>query len=149
MPTASPSAGEKRHRSTALSATGPAAVPVEQYIRLIQHRKWLVIHTFVVVLAATIVVSYRLPNLYTSETVIMVDPQKVPDAYVKSTVTGDVRNRLGTLAQQILSATRLQKIVETLNLYPEQRKKLAREDVITKMRSDINVSVVSDFGATQ
>jgi polysaccharide chain length determinant protein (PEP-CTERM system associated) len=90
-----------------------------------------------------------MPNVYTSETVILVDPQKVPDAYVKSTITGDVRNRLSTLSQQILSATRLQKIIETLNLYPEDRKKLAREDVITHMRSDISVQVVSEFGASQ
>ena len=101
-------------------------------------------------MAATTAVSYRLPNLYSSETVIMVDPQKVPDAYVKSTVTGDVRNRLGTLSQQILSSTRLQKIIDTLNLYPEERKKLAREDVITQMRKDISgPTLVSDFGGSQ
>ena len=57
-----------------------------------------------------------------SSTLILVDPQKVPESYVKSTVTGDLRNRLGTLQQQILSATRLQKIIDTLNLYPEKEK---------------------------
>jgi polysaccharide chain length determinant protein (PEP-CTERM system associated) len=89
-----------------------------------------------------------MPDRFSSETVILVDPQKVPDSYVKSTVTGDVRNRLGTLSQQILSATRLQKIIDSLKLYPEEKKTLAREDVITKMRKDINVNVVSDFGGS-
>jgi polysaccharide chain length determinant protein (PEP-CTERM system associated) len=65
-------------------------------------------------------------------------------------VTGDVRSRLGTLSQQILSATRLQTIIETLNLYPEERSQnMAREDVISKMKSDISVRVVSDFTAGQ
>ena len=69
---------------------------------------------------------------------------------MKSTVTGDIRNRLGTLSQQILSATRLQKIIDTLNLYPEERKKnVAREDIITKMRAEISTSIVSDFGGSQ
>ena len=121
----------------------------EHYLRLIAHRWWLVLGVALAVSAATIVFSHFLPNIYTSETVILVDPQKVPDTYVKSTVTGDVRNRLSTLSQQILSATRLQRIIETLNLYPEDRKKFAREDVITHMRSDISVQVVSDFGASQ
>src|SRR5580692_3320174 len=121
----------------------------EHYLRLLVHRKWLVLGVALAVSAGTAIVSHYLPNVYESETVILVDPQKVPDAYVKSTVTGDVRNRLGTLSQQILSATRLQKIIETLNLYPDDRKKLAREDVITRMRSDISVQVVSDFGASQ
>ena len=121
----------------------------EHYIRLIVHRWWLVLGIALAISAGTIVFSHFLPNVYTSDTVILVDPQKVPDAYVKSTVTGDVRNRLSTLSQQILSATRLQRIIETLNLYPEDRKKAAREDVIAHMRADISVQVVSDFGASQ
>ena len=119
-------------------------------MRVLAHRKWRVLGIWLLGSVATILIALRLPDVYTSETLILVDPQKVPEAYVKSTVTGDVRNRLGTLSQQILSQTRLQKIIEQLNLYPEDKKKgMAREDVIAKMRSDISVRVVSDFGATQ
>src|ERR1700720_1741607 len=129
--------------------TGLAQVSPEHYLRLLIHRKWLIIGIFLLVSSATFVITYRLPDIFTSETMILVDPQKVPDSYVKSTVTGDVRNRLSTLSQQILSATRLQRIIESLNLYPEDRKRMAREDVISRMRSDISVQVVSDFGASQ
>jgi len=121
----------------------------EHYLRLILHRKWIIIATFLLVSGATVVITYRMPNVYTSETLILVDPQRVPEAYIKSTVSGDIRNRLGTLSQQILSATRLQKIIDSFNLYPSQRKTLAREDVISRMRADIGVNVVSDFGGNQ
>src|SRR5215831_7039482 len=121
-------------------ASANPAVPVEHYLRLILHRWWIVVGTFAVVSAISIGVTTRLPNIYSSDTTILVDPQKVPESYVKATVTGDVRNRLGTLSQQILSATRLQKIIDALNLYPEERKTMVREDVIAKMRSDINVT---------
>jgi len=136
-------------RKNVAPVDGGSGPPAEHYLRLLSHRKWLVLGVWLVVSLATIIIALRLPDVYTSETVILVDPQKVPEAYVKSTVTGDVRNRLGTLSQQILSATRLQTIIETLNLYPEERKKLAREDVITRMRADISVRVVSDFGGSQ
>jgi polysaccharide biosynthesis transport protein len=140
----------KPNRTAAKSgSSGITEISPQHYLRVILHRKWLVLGAFFVVSVATFLIASRLPNVYSSETLILVDPQKVPDAYVKSTVTGDVRNRLGTLSQQILSATRLQRIIETLNLYPEDRKKMAREDVITRMRADINVSVVSDFSANQ
>jgi len=109
----------------------------------------LVLGTFLVVSVATYIYSARLPNVYFSSTLILVDPQKVPESYVKSTVTGDLRNRLGTLQQQILSATRLQKIIDTLNLYPTQRKSMAREDVIAMMQKDVSVSVVSNYGGSQ
>jgi polysaccharide chain length determinant protein (PEP-CTERM system associated) len=130
-------------------ATKNASVPPEHYVRLLIHRKWLVLGVTLAISAGTAIVAHFLPNVYTSDTVILVDPQKVPETYVKSTVTGDVRNRLSTLSQQILSATRLQRIIETLNLYPKERKTLAREEVIAQMRSDIQVQVLSDFGASQ
>jgi polysaccharide chain length determinant protein (PEP-CTERM system associated) len=124
-------------------------VSPEHYLRLIIHRKWLVLGAFVLASAATFVVSSRLPNVYMSSTLILVDPQKVPESYVKATVTGDLRNRLGTLQQQILSATRLQRIIDSLNLYPMERKTMAREDVIAMMQKDVSVSIVSDYGGSQ
>jgi polysaccharide biosynthesis transport protein len=127
-----------------------AGLPVEHFVRLVYHRKWLVLSVFGLIAGGTAFYAANLPNIYQSETVILVDPQKVPESYVKSTVTGDIRNRLGTLSQQILSATRLQKIIDTLSLYPEERKKnIAREDLITRMRSEISTSIVSDFGGSQ
>src|ERR1051326_4645371 len=135
-------------RGTVAKAVDVSISP-EHYWRILLHRKWLVLGVFVLVSAVTIFYSQTLPNIYTSDTVILVDPQKVPESYVKSTVTGDIRNRLGTLSQQILSATRLQKIIDSLNLYPEERKRLAREDVITTMRHDIFTNIVSDFGGSQ
>jgi polysaccharide chain length determinant protein (PEP-CTERM system associated) len=139
--------GAGRPRQAAANLSGQLSV--EHYLNLIFHRKYLILGVFLLVTAATCIVSYQLPDIYSSETLIMVDPQKVPENYVKSTVTGDIRNRLSTLSQQILSATRLQKIIDNLNLYPEERKKKAREEVIALMRSHIAVRVVSDFGGSQ
>src|ERR1035437_2687199 len=143
------SAGSGRPRAASKTGMGMGQMSPEHYLRLIIHRKWLVLGTFVLVSAATVIISFNLPNVYMSSTLILVDPQKVPESYVKSTVTGDLRNRLGTLKQQILSATQLQKIIDTLNLYPVERKTVAREDVIALMQKDVSVSIVSDYGASQ
>ena len=140
--------GPTRQRVKPLD-TGRGDVSLEHYLYLIIHRKWLVLGSFLLVSLSTAIVSFRLPNIYKSETVILVDPQRVPESYVKATVTGDVRNRLNTLSQQILSATRLQKIIESMNLYPDDRKTLPREDVISRMRADISVNVLSDLGGGQ
>ncbi len=122
--------GGGRQKSRAPIAT----VPVEHYLRLIQHRKFLILAIFVVVAGGVAIYAKRLPNIYTSDATIVIDPQKVPENYIKSTITGDIRNRIGNLSNQILSTTRLQKIIDSLNLYPEERKKMAREDVLAKMR---------------
>jgi len=137
-----------RNKATAADQRTNLLTP-EHSLRLIYHRKWLILGVFGLVSGVTVAITTRLPNIYSSDTLILVDPQKVPENYVKPTVSGDIFNRLGTLKQQILSATRLQKIIDNLNLYPVERKTMAREDVITRMRSDISVSVVSDFGGSQ
>jgi succinoglycan biosynthesis transport protein ExoP len=128
---------------------GMAVPPAEHYIQLILHRKWIIVGVFFAVTALTIAVVQALPNIYTAQTLILVDPQKVPESYVKSTVTGSIRDRLSTLSQQILSATRLQTIIDSLHLYQAEKKKLVREEIIAKMRKDITTTVVSDFGAGQ
>jgi polysaccharide biosynthesis transport protein len=133
--------GASRTRKAAPGGDAGQMSP-EHYLRVLYHRKWLILTTFLVVSVATAVVSFGLPDIYMSETLILVDPQKVPENYVRPTVTGDVRNRLGTLSQQILSATRLQSIIDAFKLYPEERRNMAREDVIAKMRKDISVSMV-------
>jgi polysaccharide biosynthesis transport protein len=129
-----------------VAGTISSQISPQHYLQLLIHRKWVVVSTCVIFTALTAGLVAMLPDVYRAETLILVDPQKVPESYVKATVTGDVRNRLGTLEQQILSATRLQKIIDTLKLYPEERRTMSREEVIAAMRHDINISPVSDFG---
>ncbi len=132
-------------------APQPKAGPVSpiHYARLVIHRKWLVVAITLLVSSVTIVIANHRPDIYNAETLILVNPQKVPETYVKSTVTGDIRNRLSTLSQQVLSATRLQKIIASFDLYRAERKTKAREEILAEMRSDIHTSVASDFGGGQ
>lgn len=51
---------------------------LEHLLQILLHRKWLILIIFLIVTAVTAVVSYRMPNIYSSETLILVDPQKVP-----------------------------------------------------------------------
>jgi polysaccharide biosynthesis transport protein len=139
------SSGAQSNR-TKTAVPGFGQISMDHYLRVLIHRRWLIIATFLIVTTITFVVVSRMPNIYTSETLILVDPQKVPDSYVRATVTGDVRNRLNTLEQQILSATRLQKIIDSLKLYGEERKTMVREEIVAKMRKDITISMVADFG---
>jgi polysaccharide chain length determinant protein (PEP-CTERM system associated) len=81
------------------------------------------------------------PERYQSETLILVVPQRVPDSYVKSTITQTVEDRLPSISDQILSRSRLEKIIADLNLYIEERKRQVMEDVVQRMRGDITVSL--------
>lgn len=82
-----------------------------------------------------------LPNVYRATTTILVDPQKIPEKYVTSTVTTDPNARMNTLTQQVLSASRLQEIIDKDNLYPEMRKTKSREEILDFMRAKTKIEI--------
>jgi uncharacterized protein involved in exopolysaccharide biosynthesis len=84
-----------------------------------------------------------LPTRYQAETLILVVPQQVPEQYVRASVTTRVEDRLQTITQQILSRTRLERIIQDFDLYPERRKTSTMEDTVDQMRSSIRIQIRS------
>jgi protein tyrosine kinase modulator len=109
----------------------------EDIIRIVWRRRWLLVVPVALGLATAPFVAKRIPAVYKSETLIMVIPQRVPDAYVKSTVTATVADRLPAISDEILSRSRLERIIGDFSLYPELRARAPMEDVVSKMRQDI------------
>jgi len=71
----------------------------------------------------------------------LVQPQTVPEKYVQPTVTATVIDRLNTISQEILSRTKLEKVIQEFNLYPDLRQKVPMEEVVEKMTKAIEVNV--------
>ena len=61
-------------------------------------------------LAAMPLLARFAPAKYQSETLIMVVPQRVPESYVKATITQSIEDRLPSISEQILSRSRLERI---------------------------------------
>src|ERR1700759_3348101 len=100
----------------------------------------LILFSSAIILAIGIVCVSLLPNIYLATTTVLVDPQKIPERYVASTITSDPNARLNTLAQQVLSSSRLQEIIERYNLYSNSRTS-SREEVIEYMRSKTKIDI--------
>ena len=62
-------------------------------------RWWLVLPT-VLITGATLGGSLKVPKMYRSETLILVEPQKVPTDYAKSTASTDETDRLQNIRQE-------------------------------------------------
>jgi polysaccharide chain length determinant protein (PEP-CTERM system associated) len=120
---------------------GKRYVP-EDILWIAWKRKWYIVIPFVAIASVTAIVSYFLPNVYRSEAVIAVLPQKVPDAYVRATVTTRTEDRLVALYQKVRSRTYLERAIQLYNLYPRERRYGIMEDVVEKMRVDITIENV-------
>jgi polysaccharide biosynthesis transport protein len=87
-------------------------------------------------------ISWALPSSYRSGTLILVEQPAVPEKFVVSNIDGDIQRQLDSITQQILSRTRLLHIIETLNLYAEDRKHRNPDDLVEAMRKDIDIELV-------
>jgi len=110
---------------------------IEAIARIAVRRAWIIAVSLGLCTAAAVVVSKRLPNQFRSETLIMLMPQRIPDSYVKSAVTGKIEDQLNSIEDQILSRSRLERIILDLSLYSSLRRTLPMEDVVQRMRDDI------------
>jgi len=109
---------------------------------MVLRRNWNAVLVSGLLLAILGIVAISLlPNVYRATTTILVDPQKIPERYVASTVTSDPNARLNTLTQEVLSASRLQQIIDQSNLYPELRRNRSREEVLDYMRGKIKIEL--------
>jgi polysaccharide chain length determinant protein (PEP-CTERM system associated) len=113
----------------------------EDILRIARRRAWLFVIPLVIGTAAAAVVSTRLPAWYRSETLIMLMPQRVPDSYVKATITEKMEDRLATLEDQILSRSRLERIILDLDLYANSRRLQPLEKFVERMRKEITIKV--------
>jgi polysaccharide chain length determinant protein (PEP-CTERM system associated) len=110
-------------------------------LQALRRRVWLVTIPPMVTLFGALLYSSTLPDLYQSDMLIAIDPQGVPDSFVRSTVTLETDRRLDTLTVQVLSRTVLQELIEKFNLYAEERQQSPIEDVIGLMRKNVRIDL--------
>jgi polysaccharide chain length determinant protein (PEP-CTERM system associated) len=104
-------------------------------------RTALIFASSLILATVAVAVISRLPNRFRSETLILIVPPSVPQEYVRATVNIQVKDRLSSLNQQILSRTRLEKIIRDFHLYATERSK-PMEAIVELMRKNIQVEVV-------
>jgi len=108
-----------------------------QILNIFWGRKEYVIAVFVVVFPLSAYLAKTLPDVYESSTLILITPQKLPASYVNSTVTMPIQERIHAITQEILSRTRLEKIVREFRLYRSTGVGSATDDRVNKLRKNI------------
>jgi succinoglycan biosynthesis transport protein ExoP len=114
----------------------------QDYWAMAVRRRWWVMAPLFIFGFAAFGVAHFWPEKYRSEALILVEQQKVPELYVTPNVVTDLQDRLQSMTQQILSRTRLRKLIEQFNLYPDSRPHTNIDEVVDKMRTDIRIELV-------
>ena len=112
---------------------------VGEILRILKARIWILVVPPAVTLFAALIVAAMLPNMYRADMLIAIIPQRVPDSFVRTTVTLRTEERLNAMTTQVTSRTVLERMIEEMDLYREQRTMMPMEDVIELMRTSVDV----------
>ena len=114
---------------------------VLEYLEVPLRRPLHLFLPLVLFVSAALVASYTLPKQYRSSTLIIVEREQVPDGFVRKATTENGREQLATIKQQILSRTRLEKIIRELDPYPGKMGKQPITQIVEGMRQNISITV--------
>ena len=115
---------------------GKAYTPKDILRAVNRRRLWIAI-PFVVLALANLAFVMSLTHNYRSVATVQVLPEPAANNLVRATVQPTVGDRLSSIGQETLTRTRLENIIQELDLYPTMRQSTVMENVINRMRSDI------------
>lgn len=122
------------------------ALDVEDYIDIIRRHKGWIFGPFLLTLVVSVVGVYMWPDSYTSTEVIRVVPQQVPEQMVQAAVNQQMEQRLGSMAQTIMSRSVLTNIINQFGLYPKERTQRPIEDLVEDMKTNhIKINLVTSI----
>jgi hypothetical protein len=119
---------------------GHRELTMEDYAGILKRRFWLISGSTVLVLGISVGISFILPPQYVSQTLVLIEQQKVPEDYVKPVVDEDLGARLASMKEQILSRSRIQPIIERFDLYAGN--KATMDDRIDMTRKAIGINPI-------
>ena len=119
---------------------GHRTLTVQDYGTILKRRWWIIVIPAVIFPIVGYGITYFIAPQYVSQTLVLVEQQKVPESYVKAVVTEDLSGRLASMKEQITSRSRLQPIIERFNLFAGG--KLSMDDRIDMTRRNIGITPI-------
>src|SRR5215469_495010 len=113
-----------------------------QYWQAICRRRRSMFVIFVATWGIFCALAWLLPARYRSDATILIEKPKVPKQYVVPNVDSDPQEQLEKLTQEILSRTRLQRIVDDFHLYSGWFARLGMGAGTDKMHKDIKIDQI-------
>jgi polysaccharide chain length determinant protein (PEP-CTERM system associated) len=115
---------------------------MDDYLAMVRRRLKVILIPALLAPIAGLLVSYAFPPKYSSQSLVLVEGQKVPDVYVQPVITSDFTQRLATMQQQVLAGNRLRPMIERLGI----AKPGEEGAIIQEIRANMSVEpVITDI----
>jgi uncharacterized protein involved in exopolysaccharide biosynthesis len=91
----------------------------------------------------TLLIAGLWPSSYQSTGTILIEQQELPVDLVRSTVTSYADQRVQVISQRVMTTQTLLGIIRRYDLYPRERARESREELIQRMRDDVEFKMIS------
>jgi polysaccharide chain length determinant protein (PEP-CTERM system associated) len=118
---------------------GHRPLVIEDYFAILKRRGWMIIIPALLLPIIAVAITYKITPIYTSQTLVLIEPQTVPDTYVKPIIEQDLDSRLASMKEQILSRSRLEPIIERFNLGTPG---MDMDDKVVSTRKNIGITPI-------
>src|SRR5438552_2144743 len=111
---------------------------MDDYLAMLRRRLKVILIPVLLAPLAGFLISFAFSPKYTSQSLILVEEQKVPEGYVKPVVTEDIGQRIATMEQQVLTRSRLQPMIDRLGLARGR----SVDEAVDEIRANISIEQV-------
>jgi len=116
---------------------GHRQLTTKDYAGILQRRYKLILLCSIVFLVVGIGVSYWIQPQYVSQTLVLIEQQRVPADYVTPVVTEDIGERLASMKEQILSRSRIEPIIQRFKLFEKGGATMDERLALTQKAIDV------------
>ncbi len=113
---------------------------IDDYWKVVVRRRWWILGPLFFGWLIVFASAWIIPAKYTSESLVLVEPPKVPSNLVAPNVQVDLADRVESMKAQVLSRSRLLGLIEKFHLYPNDAN--SQDDQVKNMRDDIKMDLV-------
>jgi uncharacterized protein involved in exopolysaccharide biosynthesis len=129
--------------STIAAELEPQGLSLPEYLGIARRR----LRPMLIAVAAGLMTAVPLalfwPPSYRSTATILIEQQELPSDLVRSTVTSFADERVQTISQRVMTTETLLGIIRRYDLYPKERSRETRDQIIKQMRKNIDVKMIS------
>ena len=89
------------------------------------------------------------PREYEASATIVVEPQHIAPHFVQTSVTMDAGTRISMIHQQLMSAPRLQRVIDTYQLYKPMKGNRTQAEILQYMRDNIRLELIRNLPGSE
>lgn len=121
----------------------PDMEPAE-FLDILRRRKWLTAFSVLIIMFLALVYCVMVPDLYKSETKILIIPPAVAEGMVRSTVTISAGERLMAIEQDVTGRARLRSVVNSIGIDRLGFEGMTEDQMLDNMRGRIELDIVKN-----